>query len=393
MIRKVKFSNFYSFKGEQEISFLAKKKKTYDYFQSESSDQITKVAGFIGGNASGKTNVMRFFSFLSYFVCRKINDESPFISDIAYKTFFNNNRASNFCVEFENENSIFFYDFSIKKDIILKESLYVKKIQKGSRKTEIFSRELNVIKTLNDDYFKNISINAFPKIRENVSLITFIKKSTYSVDIIDSVYDYFLRFKTNINEKGELNNIVHQFKTLEAYLEDDNLKKEMENFICRFDIGLNNFVIKKKTEEKSFSISIQSVHSTREKNNKLDFEYESRGTRSLFFVFANIYNALKNNSVVIIDEIESGFHPEALNKLISYFIEENKQSRAQIIFSSHSLGFINKLDMHQIYLVEKNNKSESFVYRLNQVEGIRADENFLAKYMTGAYGAFPKIRV
>lgn len=393
MIRKVKFSNFYSFKGEQEISFLAKKKKTYDYFQSESSDQITKVAGFIGGNASGKTNVMRLFSFLSYFVCRKINDESSFVPDIAYKTFFNNNRVSNFYIEFENENSIFFYDFSIKKNIILKESLHVRKIEKGSRKTEIFSRESNIIKILNNDYFKNISIDALPKIREDISLITFIKKSTFSVDIINNVYDYFLGFKTNINERGELNNIMHQFKTLEAYLEDNDLKKEMENFICRFDIGLSDFIIKKELKKKGFSISVQGVHNTKEKNNKLDFSYESGGTQSLFFLFAHMYNALKNNSIVVIDEIESGFHPEALNKLISYFIDENEKGRAQIIFSSHSLGFINKLDMHQIYLVEKDDKSESFVYRLNQVEGVRVDENFLAKYMTGAYGAFPKIRV
>lgn len=393
MIRKVKFSNFYSFEGEQEINFLAKKKKTYDYFQSKSSDQITKVAGFIGGNASGKTNVMRLFSFLSYFVCRKINDESPLVLDVAYKTFFNNNRVSNFYIEFENNNSILFYDFSIKENIILKESLCVKKIQKGARKTEVFSRQLNVIKTLNNDYFKNISIDALPKIREDISLITFIKKSTYSVDIINSVYDYFLGFKTNINEKGEINNPAYQFKTLEFYLKDDNLKKEMEDFIRHFDIGLNDFMIKKETKEKGIFISVQGVHNTKEKNNKLDFSYESRGTQSLFFMMANILSALKNNNVVIIDEIESGFHPEALNKLISYFIDENEKGRAQIIFSSHSLGFINKLDMHQIYLVEKDSESKSFVYRLNQVEGIRADENFLAKYMTGAYGAFPKIRV
>ena len=59
MIRKVKFSNFYSFYKEQEISFLAKKKKTHDYYFSDSSDQISKVAGFAAGNAAGKTNDMR----------------------------------------------------------------------------------------------------------------------------------------------------------------------------------------------------------------------------------------------------------------------------------------------------------------------------------------------
>lgn len=393
MIRKVKFSNFYSFHKEQEISFLTNKKKTYDYFQSKSEDQITKVAGFIGSNASGKTNVMRFFSFLSYFVCRKINDESPLLSDIAYKTFFNNEEVSTFYIEFEKENYIFFYDFSIKNNMILNESLCVKKIEKGSRRVEVFLRQLSVIKVLNDDYFKNISINTLPKIREDVSFITFIKKLPYSVDVINNIYDYFLGFKTNINEKGEINHLAHQFKTLDIYLNNSDLKKEVENFICHFGIGLNGFEIKKETKEKGFFVSVHGIHSTETKNNKLDFIYESSGTRSLFFIMANILSALKNNNVVIIDEIELGFHPEALNKLISYFIDENKNRNAQIIFSSHSLGFMNKLDMQQIFLVEKNNEGESLICRLDQVEGIRPDENFMAKYMTGSYGAFPRIRV
>lgn len=395
MIRKVKFSNFYSFCKEQEISFAANKKKTYDYFQSKSGDQITKVAGFIGSNASGKTNVMRFFSFLSYFVCRKINNESPLVSDIVYKTFFNNDKPSNFYIEFEKDDSIFFYDFTIiEKKKILKESLCVKKIEKGSRKIEIFSREANVIKILNNDYFKNISIGSLPKIREDVSFIAFVKYSQYSVDIINNVYDYFLGFKTNINEKGVINHSFYQVKTLiSIYLKDPELKKRAEDFICNFDIGLNGFEIKKEAKEKEVAISVQGIHSTKAKNNKLDFIYESSGTRSLFFTMANILSALKNNNVVIIDEIELGFHPEALNKLIGYFIDENKGKNAQIIFSSQSLGFMNKLDMQQIFLVKKNNEGKSFVCRLNQVEGIRPDENFLAKYMAGSYGAFPKIRV
>src|SRR3989338_8804599 len=98
MIRAVRFSNFYSFNEEQEISFVAKKKKTYDYFTSKSDDQITKVAGFIGGNASGKTNVMRFFSFISYLACRRVDDDFSLIPDIARKTFFNNIKPSKFYI-------------------------------------------------------------------------------------------------------------------------------------------------------------------------------------------------------------------------------------------------------------------------------------------------------
>ena len=49
--------------------------------------------------------------------------------------------------------------------------------------------------------------------------------------------------------------------------------------------------------------------------------------------------------------------------------------------------------MHQIYLTEKNEFGESRIYRLNEVEGIRSDENFVNKYKSGAYGAYPNIRI
>ncbi len=91
--------------------------------------------------------------------------------------------------------------------------------------------------------------------------------------------------------------------------------------------------------------------------------------------------------------LKAHYNIEIVNEVYSYFINENEHGKAQIIFSSHSLGFMNKLDMHQMYLVEKNNSSESLAYRLNEIKDIRSDDNFLSKYMTGAYGAFPKIRV
>jgi len=167
----------------------------------------------------------------------------------------------------------------------------------------------------------------------------------------------------------------------------------MENFISHFDIGLSGFLIEKEVDEKKNIISVKGVHPTKEGKHELDFIYESRGTQALFFTLANILDGLKHNNVIVIDEIETEFHPEALNKIIRYFIDENKESSAQMIFTSHSLGFMNQLDMHQIYLVEKSQENESCAYRLNQVDGIRSDENFLSKYMTGIYGAFPKIRL
>ena len=392
MIRKVKFNNFYSFKNKQEITFLAKKKNTYDYFNSKTRDKVTKIAGFVGGNASGKTNVMRLFSFLRYFVCESSKDESAGALNIAYKTFFNNKKSSDFHIEFETSNTIFFYEFRVKENAIQKETLSLKNTSKGSKLIEIFSRNKNIIEHLHKDHIQKFPMEFLKNIRADVSLIAFLK-AHYNIEIVNKIYNYFEGFKTNINENGIINNYVHQLNSLELYLKDPELKKLMEDFIRNFDIGLKGFIIKKEPKDQKMLISVKGIHKTKEENNTLDLIYESRGTQSLFFTLANLLSGLKNNNVIIIDEIESGFHPEALNKIISYFIDENEKKHAQIIFSSHSLGFMNKLDMHQLYLVEKNADSEGLVYRLNQIEGIRSDDNFLSKYMTGAYGAFPKIRI
>lgn len=391
MIRKIKFSNFYSFAEEQEISFLAQKKKTYDYFESKSNEQITKIAGFIGGNASGKTNIMRVLSFFSYFVyqsSKNIDDK------IAFKTFFNNKNVSSFYIEFEKDNFLFFYNFTIKENIILSEQLSLKKISKGSRKKEIFVRKKNSI-DLNKDFFDGFPKNFSKNIRPDISLIAFIK-SHYNVEIINILSDYFISFKTNINESGEINHLKHQFKTLELYLDDSTLKDEMNKIISSFDIGLSEIQIEKKVNsvnKKNFSISVHGVHNTKSKTNTLNLKYESSGTQSLFFTLANMLSALKNNHIVIIDEIETGLHPEAFNKILSYFIDENENGHAQLLFSSHSLSFMNKLDMHQIFLIEKDDNCQSNISRLNRVRNIRTDDNFLSKYMTGVYGAFPKIRI
>jgi hypothetical protein len=42
-------------------------------------------------------------------------------------------------------------------------------------------------------------------------------------------------------------------------------------------------------------------------------------------------------------------------------------------------------------LVEKDENCESTAWRLDEVEGVRNDDNFYAKYMAGAYGAVPRL--
>lgn len=391
MIRKIKFSNFYSFKDEQVLDFTAQKKTSYSYYNSKFNDQVSKITGFIGPNASGKTNVMRILSFFGHFIATSTKDDSNPDLNIAFRTFFNNKNQSSFYIEFELDHKIFYYEFAIKDDRILKESLSYVEAKKYARLVKVFERDGAKISYLNELVFDGSS-QRLPKIRQDVSLIAFLK-SIYDIELINLVYGYFVNLKTNINERGQINNANHQVASLRLYLSDPEISQEMNRFIRNFDVGLQEFDVTEKIDQDRTIITASGVHLVDNVKINLGFEYESRGTQQLFFTLAKIIYAIRHNVCVVLDELEFGLHPEALNKLISYFIDESADKTAQLFFSSHDLGFVNFLDTHQIYLVAKNEDGQSFSDRLSKVDGIRSDANHLAKYMSGAYGAFPKIRV
>ena len=78
--------------------------------------------------------------------------------------------------------------------------------------------------------------------------------------------------------------------------------------------------------------------------------------------------------------------------LFELFIHpETNPNKAQLLLSTHSHLLLNKLDKYQIVLVEKNEVGMSEAWRLDEVLGVRSDDNYYTKYIAGAYGAVPKI--
>lgn len=59
------------------------------------------------------------------------------------------------------------------------------------------------------------------------------------------------------------------------------------------------------------------------------------GETSIIRMVAEIENT-KENSLVLIEEIENGLHPIAVKRVVEYFIEVSKKRNLQIIFTTHS---------------------------------------------------------
>lgn len=385
MIRKISFKNFYSFHDSFEMSFLATKKTTFDYVQSEVDKyQISKVATIIGGNASGKTNIVRVFKFLQTLLSRKISGPMENITQqpLPYHTFFSNNDTVEINVEFERSAKIFFYTLKMERNIIILEQLKIKSFGKNIR--SVFKRSDTL--ELSKVYFKNIDRRILPNIRNDVSIISFFRSLPFKIEIIEDLDTIFssLLWQVNMNESDShlKNTDLSSF----LYTEDPEISESMQDFISRFDIGLKSFKI---TDNGSWNYDIKGVHGDK----ILDFYFESRGTKTLYSLLAPILVAMKFRGLVVIDELETGLHPEAVEKLISYFLSESEGEMCQFIFSTHSINVLNKLDREQIFIVDKNDKGESRVYSVADIEISRPDENLMKKYMSGKYGGFPKIKV
>ena len=136
---------------------------------------------------------------------------------------------------------------------------------------------------------------------------------------------------------------------------------------------------------------ISLVHGTNKQKFEVPLPFESSGTiRSLSLLFP-IIDVLNNGGLLVVDEIEKSKHPIIIKKLISsfeYLIKDNND--VQIIFSTHQPLLLDNRNKSQIFLAEKTDYINTEIYRLDDVEGVRNDENFAMKYLSGRYGATPR---
>jgi hypothetical protein len=132
-------------------------------------------------------------------------------------------------------------------------------------------------------------------------------------------------------------------------------------------------------------------------NFKLEVD-ESFGTNRLFHLSWPIISAIKNGRTLMIDEIDSGIHPNIVRMLIVLF---NKcGSKAQLIFNTHNTSLFNAkgydemplFKKDQVYIVNKNRYGES---SLKPIANFGSDlrSNIEKVYLSGEVQGVPYLDV
>lgn len=398
MLHTLRFSNFFSFADETEVSFVldARANGTESSFASTATDrQLSKLLAVVGANGAGKTNLIKPLAFIGWFISRSffLDDNSTTIVQPHYLT---EDRVSRFALEFEVGSKLYRYTLHLNAQRVLLESLEHKTSRLFST---LFTRQWDEAASKEKIVQRGFGLpqKQAEKVKPLASLIS--TAAQYGVSIAQDIVDSLSRFRGNVSVLGR-RAFAGQRDILAAaqfFAEDKVHRQQMTSLLRQWDLGLTDIVLVSQKNitadgREEETLMPYGVHRADNVEMQLPMLMESSGTQAAFTLLTALLPALTHGGYVVFDELESDLHPLMLEPILNLFISpKTNPHNAQLIFTCHSVEILNLLRKGQIMLVEKNERCRSEAWRLSDMEGVRADDNFYAKYMAGAYGAVPML--
>ncbi|QCE32841.1 ATP-binding protein [Acetobacteraceae bacterium] len=419
MLKSFALKNFQSFKERSEISFLMNERELSDEWavQRSSGEILGTVLGIWGANASGKTSILKAFSFLSFFLQDSF-EELGRSEKIPVESWFNVESPTLFEVVWvDNKGTVLTYHLELTKNFVHKEFLTRRPKGQGGSGATIFRRNWDTKENEYILFFGDSSKAHFEKyikvaksFRKNTSFI-----SSFLQHRPDSQLKILTLSGSNVTATGHLSTDELAERITGHYFKNPNLFEKACQYLRKIDLGLTNLEIKQEKvnlppsiiaqiEEKSkempelkkileegpISLEAYGLHDIGNNQvQKLPLNKESSGTRALYALLGLIIPLLQKGGQVILDEIDNDLHPHIVEDLLELFNDnETNPGHAQLIFVSHNPHFMRRIGKSHIWLTEKI-EGTSEAYSLSQMKGVRSDENFEAKYLGGAYGALP----
>lgn len=415
MLLQFKFKNFKSFRDDTTIDLTAAKIQEYnDHIIQVGKEKVLPVAAIFGANASGKSNVIEAFNYMSEYVAYSLsygeenvqngrkaryNRPTPFLFDsVAQKD------VSYFEVCFidseENGAKTYNYGFTVDSTGVQEEWLNYRSRTSRGDYNRIFYRcegkELD-LRGIAEKYRENITVSL------NKETLVVSLGAKLRIDKLKAIRDWFLA-----NEFADFGHPIKSFflSSLipEGFAEDENVRKRVIKYLSTFDASIIDFkveVIKTDDDGDEGHIKIDAVHKMvdSDKTATIPFQNESAGTLKMFALYPMFEEVMKNGAVYFVDELNAKLHPLLVKAFIVAFLDpEVNINHAQLVFTTHDSWQLDSeiLRRDEIWFTEKNDNGISTLFSLynflnEKGEKIRKDENFEKNYLRGNYGAVSKL--
>lgn len=426
MLISFEVKNFLSFKDKVRFSMEKtpeKQKKERLPYIEEYDINLLPVVSIYGGNASGKSNLIKSLRFAQSLIVRGTQiDElipvEPFLlDDNALQS------PSEFSFVILIKNKIYEYGFKVSKSRIEEEYLIeilktteaevfrrdnknsvnltgklpdrdrLKVIAEGTRNTQLF---LTNTVTQNHPLFRDIYYwfrNQLVIIDPHAKYQAYNEFTAENAPMKELVNRALNGLDTGITKLGEENIPV------EAVQIPPELKDQIERLPI-INIELPNgerYIIYNLPNESIRAAKIVSFHSDgKGREKKFDFVKESDGTRRVIDLLpAFIESSQKNyGRVFVIDELDRSLHSTLVKRLLQAYLSScGTKSRSQIIFTTHDLMLMdqNLLRRDEMWIMERDSNESSRLYSISDYKDVRKDKDLRRSYLQGRFGGVPRI--
>lgn len=423
MIQELKIKNFLSFKDEVRFSFEASNDTFAEKPQVVKINEDTRLLRFAvvyGYNASGKSNLLKVFDFLTVFWFKEQKDSHESTGNKPFKLDQTSiNEHSFFELFFYVDKVKYWYQLELDQSMVFFEKL---SYYENTQPIKLFERTIKEGQTvisygdLKVSEVVKESITSF--CLNNMSFFAAREKVNTKLPLIDTAKEWMRKkFMRIITPSTNLLNYAQRKSS-----NDDELNKYIISFLREADFNISNIstdvvdedipdslldIILKidelpieekeriKNEKSIKQLRTEFYHTVENDDRKETYKLnpendeESRGTLRTFGIEAAIYSALNRKSFLAIDEIESSLHPKLLEKILFEYLRCN--SHSQLLVTTHNDGLLDLVDdlirKDSVWFTEKQKTGVTDLYKLSDFKGVNHLSSIREAYRNKRLGA------
>jgi hypothetical protein len=408
MLLRFRFSNFRSFRGEEELSLVAGPFADLPDIVRHPSDfreGVLPAAAIYGANASGKTNAVKALEFMSAAVAESHRDwkpegpipREPFISDAG-----TSGEPTGMEADFSLANVRYRYGFRIDSESVLEEWLYV--YPKGKKQTWFHRKRGSPISFSSKMAGENRTIENLT--RKNSLFLSAAAQNNH--EALLPVYGWLSGLLFVIGDRA-----LFRARTMSRCAES-GFRSGIAKLLSFADLGITDVEVKEQKLAPEFKdlaslnsfleidpsglipdteTGLRLLHRFGDKAIPLPLSNESAGTIAYLSLLGPVVDALRKGIPLLVDELDASLHPLLAIELIRLFNSPSSNPNgAQLIFNTHDTNLLNSgvLRRDQIWFTEKGQDASSHLFPLSDFKP-RRQENLENGYLQGRYGAIPFI--
>ncbi len=402
MLLSFRFANHRSFRDEQQLNLLP----VYGVDNSDPGPELTAVpvVGIFGANASGKSNIISAFNYMSIMVGQSDRQSEPGLGIRREPFRLDPETAglpSSYVADLLLDGIRHTYGFTVDDSRIVEEWLYSYPLR---RKRVIFERAGQSF-----DWGDESGRSGIRKLAEIVAPTALFLSVAARFDpndpasgtrdeTSDSLHRTFSWLWQRVSRVTPSNN-RRRILDYEYFLADPDRRTAITELLRNADIGLR--AVFTETIEDDSQIARHEMHFLHQgaaDNVFFGISDESAGTLRLLELAGQAIPVLKRGGLFLVDEIDASLHPLLTAMLVRLFRStEVNEHGAQLVFTTHDATLLGSIDgddvleRDQVWFTSKRDDGSSELFSLAEFKPRRQGENRLKRYLNGSYGAIPEL--